>query len=449
MALRTALVLGVSALAALPITGFRAAPATDPQAAGALAVSSDLGASAPVPERWSDGERGVALVPPSGWKRSPATSLNPLSDPPDPVFELARFQLRLGDASLYEQPVPLTSGLVADAKALLSIGLAREGTELAQLELGVRGDREGVATIPGFAYVDEDAAFEGTRTYTRYFFSRSSDRVVVARAVAAETDWPALASAVMAALASVRADPRGENGPAAPLPPVPAEALAMPGAGAPASEASQPVDATIEIRADILARAQLMLGITYVWGGDSTTRGMDCSAYVSRAWDVERYSTDSIWQVSFPIGKEDLRPGDALNLTTGRDPRRLGHVRIFEAWANAERTVMWVFEETPPRSVHRVIAYDDRYQPIRLAGLSDAGVARLIPGTPAKDEERSRPGQTRATTRPSARPTARPTARPSTRPAVRPTATPRPSRSPAAAPVRPVATPLPEPRDRS
>jgi len=49
MALRTALVLGVSALAALPITGFRAAPATDPQAAGALAVSSDLDASAPVP----------------------------------------------------------------------------------------------------------------------------------------------------------------------------------------------------------------------------------------------------------------------------------------------------------------------------------------------------------------------------------------------------------------
>src|SRR3989442_3178072 len=110
---------------------------------------------------------------------------------------------------------------------------------------------------------------------------------------------------------------------------------------------------------------------------------------------------------------------------------------------------MWFVEDTPPRCVHRYIASAAGNEPIRLAGLSDAGVARLIPGTPAKDEERSRPGQTRATTRPSARPTARPTARPSARPAVRPTATPRPSRSPAAAPVRPVATPLPEPRDRS
>src|SRR2546428_11495790 len=156
---------------------------------------------------------GWALVRPTGRKRSPARTPTRVATPPDPVLGLARFQLRLGDASLYEQPVPLTSGLVADAKALLSIGLAREGTELAQLELGVRGDREGVATVPGFAYVDEDAAFEGTRTYTRYFFSRSSDRVVVARAVAAETDWPALASAGIAALASVPADPRRDHGP--------------------------------------------------------------------------------------------------------------------------------------------------------------------------------------------------------------------------------------------
>src|SRR5439155_1372777 len=123
---------------------------------------------------------------------------------------------------------------------------------------------------------------------------------------------------------------------------------------------------------------------------------MDCSAYVSWVWSVSRYTTDSIWNVSYPITKDALRAGDALNLTIGRDPARKGHIRIFEAWANAEHSAMWVFEETPPRVVHRVIAYDERYQPIRLAGLSDAGDVRLIPGTPP----------------PSVRPTPVPTRRP-------------------------------------
>src|SRR5438445_12842966 len=178
MALRTAMVLGLSALAGLPLTAFRPEePSAHGPTTASLVVSSPLDASAPAPERWADSERGVAILAPAGWKRSPDTSLNPISDPPDPVFELARFQLRLGDPELYAQPVPLTSGLVADAKALLSIGLAREKSELAGMDPDARGDRESIATVPGFLYVDEDGSFEGTRSYTRFFFSRSSDRV--------------------------------------------------------------------------------------------------------------------------------------------------------------------------------------------------------------------------------------------------------------------------------
>jgi hypothetical protein len=155
-----------------------------------------------------------------------------------------------------------------------------------------------------------------------------------------------------------------------------------------------------------------MLNIPYVWGGNSTTNGMDCSAWLSRIWGVDRYSTDSIWQVSFQITKDELRPGDAINLTTGRDPKRLGHIRLFEAWANAAHTVMWVYEETPPRSVHRVVVYDDRYEPIRLFGLSGAGVALIVPGAPAPERTASpRPSQ-RATPRPTSRSTPRPTPRP-------------------------------------
>jgi hypothetical protein len=191
-----------------------------------------------------------------------------------------------------------------------------------------------------------------------------------------------------------------------------------------------------------------MLNIPYVWGGNSTKSGMDCSAWVSRVWAVDRYSTDSIWHVSFPISKEQLLPGDAVNLTTGRDPRRLGHIRLFEAWANAAHTVMWVYEETPPRSVHRVVVYDDRYQPIRLSGLSGAGVALIVPGTPAP-ERTATPRMPRPTAKPTVRPTPRPivtvTPRPTARPTRMPTATARPTGSVATTP-RPTPTPTPMPR---
>ena len=207
----------------------------------------------------------------------------------------------------------------------------------------------------------------------------------------------------------------------------------------------------------ILSRAASLLGLQYIWGGNSTRAGMDCSAFVSWAWSVDRFTTDSIWQVSSWIDKSELRPGDALNLTIGRDPRRFGHIRIFEAWANPEHSLVWVYEETPPRAVHRVIAYDDRYQPIRLDGLSSAGEAKVIPGLPAPEQsfEPRQPSQPRQTRRPTyVAPTPRPTMRPTPRPTPtlratpRPTATaaPRPTAAPGGTlpPIRP--GPMPSPR---
>jgi len=163
--------------------------------------------------------------------------------------------------------------------------------------------------------------------------------------------------------------------------------------------------------------------------------------------------------VSFPIAKSELRPGDAMNLTIGRDPKRTGHIRIFEAWANAEHTLVWVYEETPPHVVHRVIVYDDRYQPIRLAGLSSAGEVRLIPGTPAPTPT-PRPATTRRPTTTTPRPTVRSlpggsvSPRPSGSLSPRPSATgatgtatsstPRPSPTATAVPLA-TATPTPRP----
>ena len=124
-------------------------------------------------------------------------------------------------------------------------------------------------------------------------------------------------------------------------------------------------------RSEILQTAEQFLNVPYVWGGTSPS-GLDCSAFVSRAWGVGRQTTDTLGSVSRPISKDELQAGDALNLTTGHDPEGDGHVRMFDRWADAEHTKMWVYEETPPRSIHHIINWDPKYQPMRRLNVTDA-----------------------------------------------------------------------------
>jgi len=386
-------------------------------------------------DRWTDSSWGLSIAPPTGWRRSPTESLNPVTQPADPVFEVARFQLRLGDPSLYAQPIAMTSGLLSDAGAVLSIGVARIGSGL----IGASPEKweQTSRALKGFVATDDASSYEGLRTFTRYYFAKTTDRVVVVRFFADDDEWDSVRKPFLASLASLTADSSKANGPeaVAPAPPPPPVVAEI-------------VDPSLAIRGQIVTRAASMLNIPYVWGGNSMKNGMDCSAWLSRVWAVERYSTDSIWNVSFAVSKDQLRPGDALNLTTGRDPKRLGHIRLFEAWANAAHTVMWVYEETPPRSVHRVVVYDERYQPIRLSGLSGAGVALIVPGTPAPERTatpRTPRPTVKATPRPSLRQTPRPTAKPTTSATPTVTATSRPTISGTTTP-RPTPTPTPIPR---
>ena len=437
---RTIEVRGASAASAASpgavVTYPSVSSASDQRVAGAArgAAAEALPVETALPQVFADTSTGVSFVPPAGWVEGPATALNPVSDPPEPVFEIARYQMRITDPRLYAAPIPITSGLVADAGALITVGLARAGSGLIGMDVRARAERE-LGSVPGFVTMDDEAIYEGVHVFSRYFFSRPGERVVVVRAAAPEFEWNVLESKIMSTVESLRADPLGENAPAAPPPPPP-----------PAPTVVEPsADQTALLRQHILSRAASLLGLRYVWGGNSTTAGMDCSAYVSWAWSASRFSTDSIGQISFPIAKSELRPGDALNLTTGRDPERRGHIRLFEAWANVERTLMWVYEETPPRVVHRVIVYDDRYQPIRLSGLSSAGEVKVIPGLPAPTAA-PRPAATRrptVTVRPTPRPTLRPTVRPTVRATVR--ATVRPTVRPAGTATGTTPRPLPTP----
>ncbi|HEY3109406.1 MAG TPA: NlpC/P60 family protein [Chloroflexota bacterium] len=156
-----------------------------------------------------------------------------------------------------------------------------------------------------------------------------------------------------------RAAQRGSRGPTTRAPALDPADLAAAAAGVSAPS-----------RQEILDRAGKLLGIPYVWGGN-TPRGLDCSSYVSRAWGVGRQTTDTLSNVADNISKDELRAGDAMNLPTWNDPHGYGHVRLFDRWADPARTKMWVYEETADtgNSVHRMIPYDARYQPMRLRGL--------------------------------------------------------------------------------
>jgi len=373
-----------------------------------------------------DPDARLGVVPPRGWLPSPATSLDRSGD--EDVYEVARYQLALRDPALYAQPLAVTSGLLADAGAVLSLSLAREGGALIGADLEML-DPGAVRHAAGVSFVDTETSYDGVVTFTRFLVARETDRTLVVRAFVRSADRDALAPIVLAAIATATLEPGGPNGPryVAPAPPPPP--------AAPEATAASVPDPSAEIRAEIVSRAALMLGTPYVWGGNIAGRGMDCSAFVSAAWGVSRYTTDSIWNVAVPIAKSDLLPADAMDLETWRDPAGYGHIRLFEAWANDAHTLVWVYEETPPRAIHRVIAYDPSYRPIRLVGLSGDGVAPLVPAPAAMPVPRFGPSQPTGTRRPV--PTARPTWRPAVTRTPWPTPTPRPTPRP---------TPVPTPR---
>jgi hypothetical protein len=129
----------------------------------------------------------------------------------------------------------------------------------------------------------------------------------------------------------------------------------------------------------ILDSAEQYLGIPYVYGGNDPARGLDCSAYLSLIWGIPRQSTDTIHNWSFKVTKDDLMPGDALNLPY---VGRRSHCRVFAGWATEDRTIAWMYEAARQRGVaYRVVGYDDEYTPIRRVGFV-ADVPQPAPDLP-------------------------------------------------------------------
>ena len=132
-------------------------------------------------------------------------------------------------------------------------------------------------------------------------------------------------------------------------------------AAAPPPKPPDPVKAS-----DVLKNAEKYIGVPYVYGGFSPT-GLDCSGYVSTIWQVTRHTTDNMSEVTRPISKDELLPGDALNYPLAG---AIGHIRIFDKWATADKALVWVYEATEPAVVHRVVPYDPRYLPVRRLNIT-------------------------------------------------------------------------------
>jgi hypothetical protein len=141
---------------------------------------------------------------------------------------------------------------------------------------------------------------------------------------------------------------------------------------------------------DVLSSAEKYLGVPYVYGGFAPS-GVDCSGYVSKIWEVSRHTTDNMAEVTRPIGKDELLPGDALNYP---QPGAVGHIRIFDKWATADKALVWVYEATEPQVMHRVVPYDPRYTPVRRLNFQSDVPMPPPPPLPA-DWNKPRPEGTR------------------------------------------------------
>jgi len=101
--------------------------------------------------------------------------------------------------------------------------------------------------------------------------------------------------------------------------------------------------------------------------------GLDCSGFISRCWEVPRYSTQALPAIAIKIPRRLLRPGDILN-------SKKKHVVLFDRLD--EEGQMWVYEASsfvrqkgaPLAGVaYRAVDLGDEYVPRRFYKFIDAG----------------------------------------------------------------------------
>jgi hypothetical protein len=111
----------------------------------------------------------------------------------------------------------------------------------------------------------------------------------------------------------------------------------------------------------MISRAAVWVNNHVPYNQGATYQGYreDCSGYVSMAWGLSKpgYTTYTLPQVSHPISKGQLKPGDIIL-------NKSEHVVLFGGWADGSQTHYVAYEETRPRegTVKRVTPYPYWYQ---------------------------------------------------------------------------------------
>lgn len=125
----------------------------------------------------------------------------------------------------------------------------------------------------------------------------------------------------------------------------------------------------------IVARAKRWadLRLGYSMSGLHEGYRTDCSGLVSMAWGLPPpgLTTVTLPEVSHPIAKDDLRPGDILLNTA---PGAAGHTLIFAGWADESHTRYFAYEESGSKGAHHAtVPYPywpghGTFRPYRLDG---------------------------------------------------------------------------------
>ena len=110
---------------------------------------------------------------------------------------------------------------------------------------------------------------------------------------------------------------------------------------------------TAAARAKVWTDKHLPYSMSRTYGGYRT----DCSGLVSMAWGLPKPGavTNTMPRLGHYISSSSLKRGDAvLNSSAGA----MGHVVLFDKWANSSHTRYWVYEESGSGGAqHHVIPY--------------------------------------------------------------------------------------------
>jgi hypothetical protein len=89
--------------------------------------------------------------------------------------------------------------------------------------------------------------------------------------------------------------------------------------------------------------------------------GIDCSAFVSRCWEISRQSTRTLPNYSSEIARNELLAGDILNIPAN-------HVRLFDKRAADGRPIVYEASGSATKCVYRVVDWGS-YTPLRFNEL--------------------------------------------------------------------------------